>query len=160
MSKKDARKIFEKWRKYMLNADKRISYVSLNFDELFCDMFNAMIPKDVAEKYIPDAVRSHQPTKAIAKYVYRRQDKNAVGSFDEFYNSWLDVIKTKAEASFYDLYPIDDEEEEEKTYGNMSKQEYTKQRKYANSFPQLDVNSLPDHTESLSDEDLGRLLSE
>ena len=153
MSHSKAEKIFKKWKIYLLNADKTISSVESNFDQLFCDMAHADIKKDTAEKYIKKASDEHAPTKGIAKWVWKRQDKDIAGPFDEYYSNWLKVIYTKAEKSFYGLYPLDEDEEEEAKSGNMSKQEYAKQRRYANSFPYLDIAAMPDYDVVSEDED-------
>ena len=52
--------------------------------------------------------------------------------------------------SFYAVYPIDGEAtKEERQFGNMSAQEYSKQRKYAESFPRLDIEALKKQREQM-----------
>lgn len=147
-SKAKANRIFEKWKVYLINADRGYDAISGNFDELFYDLAKADIKADTAKVFLGLATKEHLPAPAMAKWTYKRMDKNIVGTYEEFMANWTKNITDKATASYYAMFPFDSEEpEEEKKYGSMSKQEYMKQRRYASQFPELDINSIPDHKE-------------
>ncbi len=145
--KRQARKIFDRWKAYLSNADRGFDAVSGNFDELFYEFAKISVKADIAKDFLNEAIGAHLPSATVAKWTYKRMDKNVAGSFEEFFSSWKKTITDKANASYYDMFPFDEDSEEEKKFGNMSKQEYMKQRRYAAQFPTLDLKSIPDHEE-------------
>lgn len=145
--KRKANKIFERWKAYLSNADRGYDAVSGNFDELFYDLAKINVKADIAKGFLKGAIEAHLPSPVIAKWTYKRMDKNIVGSYEEFMANWKKNITDKAGASFYAMFPFDEDKDDDKKFGNMSKQEYMKQRKYAAQFPTLDLASIPDHKE-------------
>ena len=65
-------------------------------------------------------------------------------SEQDYIDNWKKTIKDKGLQAFYDYYSIDGEEakKEPAQYGSMSKEEYHKQRRYADRYPELDTESL------------------
>ena len=146
-NKGQAKKIFDRWKAYLSNADRSFDAVSGNFDELFYDFAKINIKADVAKGFLDEAIAAHLPAIMTAKWTYKRMDKNVTGTFEEFFSAWKKTITDKAGASYYAMYPFDEDGEEEKKFGSMSKQEYMKQRKYAAQFPSLDISAIPDYEE-------------
>lgn len=109
-----AKRIFEKWKVDYIAMDKKMSSVRSNFDELFYALYIASISFDTAYDYVDDAVAHHLPSASTAKYVWNIK-KNSVKktSPDMTYKEWLDRwkedIRIKALASFYELFPIENE---------------------------------------------------
>ena len=142
--KRQAKKIFDRWKACLANADRSFDAVSGNFDELFYDFAKINIKADVAKSFLDEAVGAHLPAAMTAKWTYKRMDKNVVGTFEEFFTSWKKTISDKAGASYYAMFPFENDQEEEKKFGSMSKQEYMKQRRYAAQFPSIDLSEIPD----------------
>ena len=140
--RKLASKIFEQWEASLLERDLRMSSVEENFDDLFFEMDKFGIDKSIVEEFIGRAIASHLPNKKILKRTYRRTGGFGM-SIDEFYKGWKDQIARRAKLAFYRYFPLDDEPEQTVPSG-MSRDEYKRQRRYASSFPQLDLSKLPD----------------
>jgi len=146
-----ARRIFDRWRSSLVDRDRSINKVSENFDELFYELFKNDVSYDIAEDLSKEAIAAHLPNLSMAKYIYKRQ---AVRDqpFEEFFTGWKELIADKGKRSFYTMYPIPDEKQEEETYGNMSKQEYVRQRRYAAQFPELDLDKIRNMYKDIEDE--------
>jgi len=144
--KRRAKQIYDRWKSGLINLDKSYNNISNNFDNLFFELYSASVVFDVAEDFIKDATAAHMPSLPIAKRTYSVMSSKTTkhATFNEFYKSWKDGITDKAKNSFYSFFSLEGDEEEEKKFGSMSKQEYTKQRKYAEQFPPLDINAIPD----------------
>lgn len=140
-----AKSLFDRWAAELINKDKAWNQVKSNFDELFYDLKAHSIPFDVAEELIKEAIAKHLPTYTIAKFTYKSLGDREKGSksFAEFFDSWKSGISDFAHQAFYTYYSVDidkeDPSEGEKKYGNMNAQEYMLQRKYAESFPEVDL---------------------
>jgi len=151
--KTKASHILKKWAADLASKDRSRASLNTNFDELFYELWRASIPFSIAEDTLPDAVKEHLPSSYVANTTYKyakAAKRHGDQSFNEYLNSWKDLIKREATSAFYDRYPIDGvEEKEEKKFGNMSTQEYSKQRKYADSFPLLDIEELKRKREEL-----------
>lgn len=144
MSSKRASQIMKRWSAELDSKDKTIEAVTSNFEDLFYELWKASISFDDAESLISEAISIHLPDSFIAKQTYKRIKHVLKGkTFNEFMDSWKKKISDKAYQAFYTHYPIEGEnQKEEKKYGNMSAQEYSKQRRYADAFPVLDVDAL------------------
>lgn len=140
-----ANHIFKKWSASLANRDRSKGSLDENFGDLFYDFWAASIPFKVAEEFLPDAVGAHMPSSYIANITYKQAKaakRHGDQSFNEYMKSWKALIQDKATAAFYNQYPIDGVEEKEKKFGSMSAQEYNKQRRYAESFPHVDLDEL------------------
>lgn len=139
-----AKHILKKWSAELSSKDRTKTAVPENFGELVYEFWRASIPFDVVEEIMPEAIKAHLPSQYIAGKTYKQMKPTLHGqSFNEFMESWKKSISDKAYEAFYAQYPIDGvEQQEEKKFGNMSAQEYSKQRKYAESFPLLDIEAL------------------
>jgi len=148
-----ARSLFERWASELMNKDRAWNKVKSNFDELFYDFKAHSIPFEAAEELIKEAVAKHLPTNSVAKFTYRSLgDREKDGkSFLEFLDAWKKGISDFAYQAFYTYYSADidkeDQSEGEKKYGNMNMQEYILQRKYAESFPEVDLVAIREQRE-------------
>ena len=140
-----AQHIFKKWSASLANRDRSKNSLDENFGDLFYDLWAATIPFKVAEELVNEAVAAHMPTSYIANITYKKAKAakcHGDQSFNEYMTSWKALIHDKATAAFYNQYPIDGVEEQEKKFGSLSAQEYSKQRRYAESFPHVDLDEL------------------
>lgn len=139
-----ANHILKKWIAELSSKDRTKTAVPENFGELVYEFWRASIPFDVVEEMMPEAIKAHLPNKVVAGITYKQLKPRLHGqSFQDFMDSWKQNISDKAYEAFYAQYPIEGvEDKEEKKFGNMSAQEYSKQRKYAESFPILDIKEL------------------
>ena len=154
---KRAKLIVERWSSELAtksSGERSRHKVSENFDNLFYELWKSSVPFDTVHDMLKDIISEHFPNHSVAKRTYaalkqHMQEK----TFIEFLEDWKESIRNKAMTSFYAMYPIDGEvKQEEKKFGNMSQQEYSKQRKYTESFPQLDVEELKRQREAMMDE--------
>jgi hypothetical protein len=148
---KRARLILERWAADLRDKDRSRFKVTENFEELFNEMWRASIPFEIVHDMVSDAIKEHLPSGFVAKKTYATLKHQLQGkNYNEFLEDWKESIKDKAFQAFYTFYPIDGEgEKEEKKYGNMSAQEYTKQLKYASSFPTIDIEALKKQREKM-----------
>jgi len=159
--KAKAKHVFKKWAASLASKDRSKNSLSDNFGELFYDLWASSVSFSDAENILDDAVKEHLPNNYVANTTYKyakANNKHGNQSFNEYFNSWKDLIRDRATESFYAQYPIDGvEKKEEKKFGNMSIQEYNKQRKYADSFPILDTDALKKKREVFMKEELATL---
>jgi hypothetical protein len=140
---KRAKLILERWSSELANKDRTSTNVVGNFEELFHDMWSANIPFDEAHKLLNEAIASHLPSQSIAKLTYKGLKSQIDKTYSEFLEDWKKSISNKATQAFYSFYPVDGENiKKKKKFGNMSIQEYNKQRKHIESFPVLDTDEL------------------
>ena len=146
--------IYERWKASLQEKDRTRNFVSSNFDELF-DAFNsAGATFEEAHSYLPQAIKVHLPSPGVAKATWKmlkNSPNNAESSEKEFIDSWHKDISDKATNSFYHVYPLPeekDDDKEPKVYGNMSAKEYKLQRKIADSYPILDTEELESRLKS------------
>lgn len=145
LSEKRAKLIIERWAAELEHKDRTLSAVSGNFDEVFYELWKASVDFETVHEMLPDIVKHHLPNNFIASNTYKARKHQLNQSFTEFMNDWKKLLKDKALQSFYSYFSVEGEDEfkeEEKKYGNMSAQEYRRQRKYAESFPELDWRKL------------------
>jgi len=108
-SKTKASRIFEKWRVDYVEMDKKRESIRDNFDQLFIALYNAVIPWEEAREIADDAIKHHQPSASTAKFIYAAKKRYTKLSFKEWVESWQADITNKGLASFYDLFPLEDE---------------------------------------------------
>jgi hypothetical protein len=140
--------IFEKWKSSLRKKDRSRDAVSNNFDELF-DAFNsAGATFEETHAYLAQAIKAHLPPPALAKATWKLVKNNPSkieATEKEFIDSWHKDISDKATNSFYHIYPLPDDKDEDaepKVYGSMSAREYKLQRRHADSYPILDTEEL------------------
>jgi len=144
-----ARLILERWAAGLEKKDKKTSRAGENFEELFYALFRAKIPFEIAHELLSKATDLHYPTTSTARSTFNIM-KRPGQVFNEFFEDWKKSIADKAKQAFFAFYPIDDESaepEEVAQFGNMSAIEYSKQRRYIESFPILDTDALKKHME-------------
>ena len=136
--------IFKKWEASLAEKDKTLDSVSTNFDELFHELSILNIPFEEAQEYVDLAVSAHSPDTDIVKAVYRRKPDfvKKDTSFESFRDKWIKAIKDRAINSFSCFF--DDNIVAPTQSGPMSTREYMAARKYAESFPVIDVTTLPE----------------
>lgn len=155
--------IFDKWKAELADKDRSKAAVAGNFDELFSTWYRSKVSFDDAYALLNQAIKAHEPNDAISRNVYRRLKRvmpiNKTEA--EFATEWKSNIASTAKQVFYSLYDIEGTASADETakYGNMSVQEYRKQRKYADSHPLLDwtkikIDLLPDDDLDIDLEDL------
>lgn len=145
MRKSKVELIFDKWKAELVGKDRSRGAVANNFDELFNNWYRSKVSFDDAYALLDTAIKAHLPTDSIAKNTFRRLKKqaNIPKNESEFVLEWKQNIAATAKQVFYSLYDIDGTTTvDEVKYGNMSSQEYRKQRKYADSHPLLDWESI------------------
>lgn len=147
--------IFNQWKAELVSKDRTFKNVLNNFDDLFYSLFTASVPFDEAHNLIKDAVSEHMFSKKNAEYAYGRVKRQVRKSFEDFTADWKKGIEDKANQAFFNWYQIEESAEVEKRIGGMTPQEYTKYRRYVNSFPQVDIKSLKEQSKAAlnSDED-------
>ena len=147
MLKSKAELIFDKWKAELIGKDRSRAAVAGNFDEIFSAWHRSKVKFDEAYKLLEATIKAHYPSDSIAKNTYRslKRSANIPKTESEFISEWKENISGTAKQVFYSLYDIDGTapvSEEDAKYGNMSAQEYRKQRKYADSHPLLDWQSI------------------
>lgn len=110
-SKTKANRIFEKWRVDYVEMDKKRESIRDNFDQLFFALYNANIPWEESRDIADDAIKHHLPSTSTAKFIYAAKKRFTKLSFKEWKESWEEDIRNKGLASFYDLFPLEDEPE-------------------------------------------------
>ncbi len=148
-----AKRLFERWKADLADRDRSIGAVSENFNRIFEEFRTNAVTAEIAYEYLDVIVEKHFPNNHVVKLSYKR-NKFGHDSMDEYHESWKNSIRDKGTNMFYLSYPPELEEPENKIPlpQGMSLEEYSKQRKHANSFPILDLNLLPE-LEELPDEE-------
>jgi len=140
--------IYERWKASLREKDRSREFVSANFDELF-DAFNsAGATFEEAHAYLQQAIKVHLPSSGLAKTQWKML-KNAPAHSEktekEFVDGWHQDITDRATNSFYHVYPLPEEKDDDpepKVYGSMSAKEYKLQRRHADSYPILNTEEL------------------
>lgn len=146
--------IFDRWKADLKEMDRSRANVFNNFELLFVTLDDSKISFEIAHQILPKAIEAHYPNKSVVDNVYRRLKPMLNGkNKQEFGEEWKENISAAAKRAFYGLYSIDGAaEQEDKKFGSMSSSEYKKQRKYAESHPVLDWQSIK--IEPITPEDL------
>ncbi len=140
--------IYERWKASLREKDRSKDFVESNFSELFDALNSAGATFDEAHSYLPQAIKVHLPSPGLAKATWKivkNNPNNIEATEKEFIDSWHKDIGDKATNSFYHIYPLPedkDEDPEPKVHAKMSAKEYKLQRKHAESYPILDTEEL------------------
>ena len=152
IKRREAKLLFEQWRSGLADRDRSHNKLTENFDDLFYELDRHSVEFELAHEYLDLAIAAHLPDKKTLRYTYRRT-KGFGMSEEEFHDKWKDKIRDAATNVFYARFPLEDDGKEESILPTgMSKDEYLRQRRYANSFPPLDLSHIPD-PEDLPEED-------
>jgi hypothetical protein len=140
--------IYERWKASLHEKKRSREFVGANFDELFDALNSASATFEEAHAYLQPAIKVHLPAPGVAKATWKMA-KNNPGNHEktekEFVEEWHKSISDKATNSFYHVYPIPEEVDndgEPKVYGSMSAKEYKLQRRHAESYPILNTEEL------------------
>lgn len=139
---KKARLLFHKWKTELRNKDRSRPSVSNNFDEIVSAWFRLEVPFDVAFELIKDAIKEHQPSDGCVRATYKRLKSVAKKTEREFKEDWNGNIEATAYQSFYSYYEIEIPPEPVKNFGSMSEKEYKLQRRYAETYPDIDIDDI------------------
>ena len=140
--------IFERWKASFQHKSKKRDAVSSNFDELFDNFNSAGATFEEAHSYLEQAIKVHLPSPSVAKVTWKTLKNSPINTEmteKEFIDGWNKDIGEKATCSFYNVYPLPedkDDDKEPKVYGQMSAKEYKLQRKHADSYPIFDTEEL------------------
>lgn len=145
MSKADL--LFEQWVASLPSRDRSKDAVQNNFEDLFKDLKSEDLTLEGAYEYLPKAIKAHSPSASLVKNMYKKlKTSGAISSSEkDFTDSWNKGIADKANAAFFEVFPIEtkqEEPEEPVIYGSMTAKEYRAQRKHAESYPRLDTEAL------------------
>ena len=118
-------------------------------------MYKANIPLEEAHDLLKQATAQHFPSRSVAKFTFKNARRDPNQSFVEFLDGWKKLITDEATKAFYSFYSVEGEnaKKEEKKYGNMSAQEYMKQRRYADTFPTIDTDALQKKIDKMLEDD-------
>ena len=147
---KIASHIFTRWAAELRDKDRSWDNVRTNFEDLFFDLHKADVPFNEANEFLKPAIIKHFPSLSTAKRTWnkhRHSEQNEGVSFQEWLDEWKRNIDDMGVQAFHSIYslPSDASEEvkkQENLYGSMSAKEYRLQRRYAESFPELDTDIL------------------
>lgn len=141
--KKNAERVFKKWVADLKDKERTMKHVQGNFEELFEEMWRFSIPYEVAEQFLDEAVKEHLPSDYVAKTTYKLRQGHKK-PYMEWLKDWKDAIAGKGRKSFHLYFPIPEDapKKEKKKYGAMSAEEYNKQQKLADAFPEIDLEAL------------------
>lgn len=153
--RKGADKIFDKWKSNFRDKQKGKDHIYENFNELFFEMSRNFIPSEVAYEYIRLAATRHLPDNYVVDRTYNNSASRKSQTKAEFFEGWKTMIFDKATQAFYDVYPLDPQQEDTDKIQlprGMSKKEYVLQRKHAQEFPILDIAAIMESYKSVQDE--------
>ena len=151
---REANRILKEWRADLREMDRSIKHVKENFGILFHNLFEANIPPEMVESIFDDAVRAHFPPKTVIDNTYKNHFSSKYLSKHEFLKQWEEAIELDAIEVRKEYYPMDEltgVEPPKTQFGQMSRKEYSAQRKYADSFRELDPNSIQHVAEDIAD---------
>ena len=150
--RKLATRVFDQWKSDLANLDRGHASLLDNFDLLFENMLYSSITFDTAEGFINEAVRAHLPTKYIIKLTYKKRLERGISEQD-FFEEWKRLITDRAKQAFFLRYPLEIEKPEATASGAMSRDEYVRQRRYADSFPSIDLGKIKEQ-QVIDDDDI------
>jgi len=139
--KKRAKLVFQQWESELADLDRKHTSLLDNFDLLFENMIYSNVSFDVAESYLDEAITAHLPSKYIIKLTFKKRQDKGINEQD-FFAEWKRLIADRAKQAFFLRYPLEIEKPDAPATGGMSRDEYVKQRRYADSFPSIDLGKI------------------
>ena len=156
--KKRATRVFDQWKSELVSMDRGHASLLDNFDLLFENMLYSNITFDVAESFLNEAIAAHMPNKYIVKLTFKKRKDKGISEQD-FFEEWKRLITDRGKQAFFLRYPLEIDKPEPAPAGAMSRDEYVRQRRYADSFPSIDLGKMKeqviDEEEEISLADLG-----
>lgn len=151
--------IFMKWKAELDSMDRTWPNVEGNFDLLWEQFHRAKIKMDTALEYLNKAAKAHHPNDSTVKRNYQKlapylkKDQ----SVSEYGEQWRDKITNKCKEVFFGYYEIDGLEKPPEKIGGMSRAEYNRLQKYADSHETIDWEALIEERDNtpVEDEDDG-----
>jgi len=158
INKKAVKLILERWIADLATKDRSLSNVPANFEELFGDLYHAGVSFEDAYAIVDTAIKAHYPSASVSRNTFKRlKNQNLVFKTEkEFIDDWRKQIEDMGKQVFYNYFQIDgesDQPKEKPTYGSMSTAEYLKQRRYADSYPTINPEDIPDF-EPIDEDDI------
>ena len=154
--RKVAEIILEQWVASLSSKDRSKDSYEDNFDELFYTWHKIGLDFDTAIEMRDDAIKAHYPSESLVRHYYAKWKKQ-YDSQDEYKKNWETMIRNAAINVFYVWFNPNTEEqikagkeeifqmnEEGKAVApnGMSKEEYSRMRRYVDSIPLIDVKAL------------------
>jgi hypothetical protein len=139
--------IFMKWKAELADMDRSKPAVEGNFELLFDNLYRAKIKMDKALPYLEKAIKAHYPSDFVVKNTYKRIKQYRSDSLSEFEKSWKEFISATAKRVFFAFYDIEGDVGPSKKVNGMSRAEYVKLQKYADSHETVDWESLIEEKE-------------
>lgn len=139
--------LFQQWSSSLASRDRSRAAIDGNFEEIFKALKAEGLTLEAAYEYLPKAIKAHSPSAAVLKNTFKKLKTSGAmqTSEKEFTDSWLKNIADKAEAIFFECFPVEVKTEEPEgppVYGNMTAKEYKAQRSHADQYPRLDTEEL------------------
>lgn len=159
MSKK-AELIFMKWKAELADMDRSREAVEGNFELLFDQLSSSKVSMDAAMPYLDKAIKAHYPTDFVIKRTFQRMKKFGKSeNMSDFEKSWKELISDTAKRVFFCFYEIDGvNKNASSTIGGMSRSEYVKLQRYADSHETIDWESIiRERDESVPDIDVSQV---
>ena len=157
----NAKLIFDIWKAKLQASDKTWNSVGGNFEALFLSFQSADVSFTDAFEYLEKAIKAHLPTPSLSKRIYKRCKVKFVKTEAEFHESWVEGTRQKALVAFSNVYPMMGMmgKDDTKSIKNVTDMVSTiptdedgpftpamkaQQQDYLDSFPTLDLDSIPD----------------
>ena len=154
MRNKKADLIFMKWKAELASMDRTWANVDGNFELLWSQFHAAKIKMDDALTYLDKACKAHHPNDSTIKNAYKRVKHYGYDSYKEYGDQWKEKIDNKCKEIFFAFYEIDGlAKATDGKIGGMSRVEYAKLQKYADSHELVDWESLVDDKAEITDEE-------
>lgn len=135
--------IFSKWTAELADMDRSRPAVEGNFELLFDHLQRAKISMDDALPYLDKAIKAHYPSDYVIKRTFQKIKKFGKSeSMQEFEKSWKDFISNAAKRVFFTFYDVEGTNVPVKTINGMSRVEYIKLQKYADSHETVDWEAI------------------
>ena len=151
--KKRATRVFDQWKSDLINMDRGHASLLDNFDLLFENMSYSNITFDVAEDFLNEAIAAHLPSKYIVKLTFKKRKDKGISEQD-FFEEWKRLITDRAKQAFFLRYPLEIEKPDAPATGGMSREEAARQRRYADSFPSIDLGKIREQQVDDDDNDI------
>jgi hypothetical protein len=140
---KKAELIYTKWTAELADRDRSRPAVEGNFELFFDELQRAKIKMDDALPYLDKAIKAHYPSDFMVKRTYQKVKKfGRAETQSEFEKSWKDYISNTGKRVFFAFYDIEGTTAPTKTISGMSRVEYVKLQKYADSHETVDWEAI------------------
>ena len=155
MLNKKADLIFMKWKAELANMDRTWDNVEGNFELLWDHFSTAKIKMDEALTYLERASKAHYPKDNVIKGTFKKMKPYLKDQgLQEYGEQWKEKIDAKCKEVFFAFYEIDGlTKTSGGKIGGMSKAEYVKLQRYADSHPSVDWEALVEEKKEIVEED-------